>query len=498
MNIQSLFDPASATQMLDERIQSDVAAQLGTLTNTQVYARSIAGVGNSIYFLVRTPEGKRLALLSKSTAGMNLPTKPQWSEYPLAGESLHLAFLPMDGMAAAWMRQQFAWLQPTTLGLAKSVGCGDRLGLATPGHLRAVRACSSGIRPILAQQSIREMTRTQRSAQQVVDDAMWGVFQEGWRTGYGADADHLKTFEDIDKCVAAGFTFYTFDPGAFVDNDNQPSKFDALPWQELETTAADTRARYGSRFDAETLQKSFVKYGRAIAQVTRLCRYLKTAMQGHPYEVEVSVDETDQPTTYAEHFIVASELRRLGVEWVSLAPRFIGRFEKGVDYIGDLQAFEKECAAHVKVIQELGPYKLSIHSGSDKFSIYPIVSRLAGDLVHLKTAGTSYLEALRSVARCDPDLFRNVYAMAHVRYGVDRASYHVSAEPTRAPKVSLAGVTDLQAVLDQFDAREMLHVCFGSILGKYGTEIKTVLDQNEETHYADLERHFKRHLASFC
>jgi hypothetical protein len=498
MNIQSLLDSAPATQLPDERTMSDVAAQIGTLTNTQVYPRSITVSTQGAYFLARTSQGRRLALLTTSSAGVDFPTAPQWSEHSLSGQSVHLALLPMDTPTAAWLRKQFTWLEPTPLGLAKSVGCGDRLGLATPGHIRAVRACKSGIRPILAQQSIREMTRTQRSPTQVVDDAMWGVFQEGWRTGYGADADHLKTFEDIDRCVEAGYTFYTFDPGAYVDNDNQPSKFDALPWQELETTAADTRARYGNRFDAETLQRSFVKYGGAIAQVTKLCRYLKTAMNGRPYEVEVSVDETDQPTTYAEHYIVASELRRMGVEWVSLAPRFVGRFEKGVDYIGDLQAFEQECAAHVKVIQELGPYKLSIHSGSDKFSIYPIVSRLAGDLVHLKTAGTSYLEALRSVARCDPDLFRNVYAMAHVRYGTDRASYHVSADPAHAPKVSLAGIDDLQSVLDQFDAREMLHVCFGSILGKYGTEIKAVLDQNEETHYADLERHFARHLASFC
>jgi hypothetical protein len=498
MNIQSLLDSAPANQPLDERAMSDVAAQLGTLTNTYVYPRSITVSGQSAYFLVRTEHGKRLALLTGSVAGVDLPATPEWHEHTLDGKCLRLALLPLEASNAAWMRKQFAWLQPTPLGLAKSVGCGDRLGLATPGHLRAVRACKSGIRPILAQQSIREMTRTQRTPQQVVDDAMWGVFQEGWRTGYGADADHLKTFEDIDHCAAAGYTFYTFDPGAYVDNDSQPSKFDALPWHELETTAADTLARYGARFDAETLRRSFVKYGRAIAQVTRLCRYLKTAMGDRPYEVEVSVDETDQPTTYAEHFLVASELRRLGVEWVSLAPRFVGRFEKGVDYIGDLNAFEQECAAHVKVIQELGPYKLSIHSGSDKFSIYPIVSRLAGDLVHLKTAGTSYLEALRAVARCDPDLFRNVYAMAHVRYAVDRASYHVSADPMRAPKVSLKGVTDLQAVLDQFDAREMLHVCFGSILGKYGAEIKAVLEQNEETHYADLERHFARHLASFC
>jgi hypothetical protein len=88
------------------------------------------------------------------------------------------------------------------------------LGLATPGHIRAVRAVGGDIAPILAQQSMRENARTGRSPQQVMDDALWGVFQEGWREPWGADADHLKTTEDVDVCVAAGYTFFTIDPGA--------------------------------------------------------------------------------------------------------------------------------------------------------------------------------------------------------------------------------------------------------------------------------------------
>ncbi len=117
------------------------------------------------------------------------------------------------------------------------------------------------------------------------------------------------------------------------------------------------------------------------------------------------MDETDQPTTHAEHVYIASELKRLGVEWVSLAPRFVGRFEKGVDYIGDLQAFHQDVNGHAAIARALGPYKLSIHSGSDKFSIYPIIMEATRGLVHLKTAGTSYLEALRTAAALDLDLF---------------------------------------------------------------------------------------------
>ena len=87
------------------------------------------------------------------------------------------------------------------------------------------------------------------------------------------------------------------------------------------------------------------------------------------------MDETDTPTTHAEHIFVASELRRLGVRWASLAPRFVGRFEKGVDYIGDLAAFDADMRVHAAIARAFGPYKISLHSGSDKFSIYEIAAR---------------------------------------------------------------------------------------------------------------------------
>jgi len=223
----------------------------------------------------------------------------------------------------------------------------------------------------------------------------------------------------------------------------------------------------------------------------------------------MSVDETETPTSIEEHFFIASELRRLGVQWVSLAPRYVGRFEKGVDYIGDpsivseaasgqaLAEFEAELARHAAIACTLGPYKLSIHSGSDKFSIYPIFVRHTRGLVHLKTAGTSYLEALRVVAQVEPALFRQILAYAIERYPEDRATYHVSAELARVPMPDTLADADLSALLDQFDARQVLHVTFGSMLDRFGREILSVLAAHEEAHYAALEVHFDKHLSPF-
>src|SRR5438477_6785079 len=120
--------------------------------------------------------------------------------------------------------------QPVLLGLLPSFGFGDRLGLATPGH---IAACRKGkLQPIFAQQSVREMARTQRTPQEVMAAAQHGIQQEGWKGAWGADADHLKTREDVETLAAAGFTFFTIDPSAYVQNEA-----DAMKGAKLQSAA---------------------------------------------------------------------------------------------------------------------------------------------------------------------------------------------------------------------------------------------------------------------
>ncbi|MBL7184427.1 MAG: hypothetical protein ISS50_08260 [Anaerolineae bacterium] len=466
-----------------------------------VYPYSVTKTDDATYLLLARTTGRKQLCILDNSAG-----------FEGEGEG-DVTLCPLTAVNAAALREKLPWLRPQPLGLRTSAGLGDRLGLATPGHVRAVRK-AAGIAPIFAQQSMRENARTGRTPQQVMDDALWGIFQEGWREPWGADADHLKTTEDIDLCVTAGYTFFTIDPGDHVDNEAHTAplealkdKIHALPWDQLEDSPERLHARYLDRrfevedfaleFDQTTLARAAAKYGRAIAHTVRMYRHLaaqtEDAASASEFELEMSVDETETPTSIEEHFFIASELKRLGVQWVSLAPRYIGRFEKGVDYIGDLDEFEVELAKHATVARVLGPYKLSIHSGSDKFSIYPIIARHTRGLVHLKTAGTSYLEALRVVARVEPALFREILAYAIERYPEDRATYHVSADLAKVP----LAYTYPSALLDQFDVRQVLHVTFGSMLDRFGREILSVLAAYEEAHYEALEAHFEKHLLSF-
>lgn len=516
-DILQLLDSANLRPVFAPREAAGLAVQLSLLSDTDVYPRSTTAAEHALYFLGRRDTEKWLGVLSR---GGQPAFDGREQPVTIDSESLTLKVCPTNHANAVTLRDILPFTAPKVLGLQTSIGCGDRLGLATPGHVRAVRRHS--LAPIFAQQSIREMTRTDRTPEDVLDDATWGVFQEGWRGGFGADADHLKTTEHIDECVAAGFTFYTIDPSDHVDNavDSEgpatlQEKAEALPWEVLDSSPADLRARYqGETFDVgdfsltfneKELLRAAAKYGRAVAHTAEMYHHLVSRMQGREFELEMSVDETETPTSVLEHYFVASELRRLGVEWVSLAPRYVGRFEKGVDYIGDLGELEASLAQHVAIARQLGPYKLSLHSGSDKFSLYPIFAQQAGDLVHVKTAGTSYLEALRAIAGIAPKLFREILSFALQRYDEDRATYHVSADPSQVPRPDQLAGDELTSVLDQFDGRQVLHVTFGSVLTaqdedgthRFRDRLLEALKADEEAYYAVLETHFDRHLSPF-
>ncbi len=431
-----------------------------------------------------------------------------------AGQGRRVAHGPLSPGNAELVRTLFPDLAPQPLGLATSAGFGDRLGLATPGHVRALREAdpSATIRPIFAQQSIREMTRTGRTPRQVVDDATWGTFASGWDFGVGGDADHLKTEADVRACVDAGFAMFTFDPGDRVDDEaadaqgrELDAKLDALPWDALGISKGDLRRRYvGRRVDAEgttlrlddvTVARAAAKYGAALAHATHLHRVLLDT--GAPHEIEVSVDETGTPTTLEEHAFLALELARLELPVVSLAPRFVGRFEKGVDFRGDLDELARTLDGHARIARALGPYKLSLHSGSDKFSVYPLIAQATGGLVHLKTAGTSYLEALRVAANHDPELFRAVLGLARERFETDRASYLIGADLAQVPTPRDLTDDELPDLLEDDDARQVLHVTFGSALDAFRPRLIELLEREHEEHEAVLERHFVRHLLPF-
>ncbi|MCO6046265.1 tagaturonate epimerase family protein [Aeoliella sp. ICT_H6.2] len=416
---------------------------------------------------------------------------------------------------------QQATLTPEPLGLEPSFGFGDRLGSATPGHLAALREAGGAIRGIFAQQSIREMTRTSRTADEVMSCAVDALAAESFADKWGADADHLKTEDDVRNTMASGFVFFTLDPSGDVDQeaDNYNAsqlaeKFAAArewaPWFDSylgQTVQLDSTT---IEFNQDILSRAAVKYGKSIQATIKLAKFVESEAErlGKPFELELSVDETAQPTTAAEHYLIADQLRQAGVKLVSLAPRFVGDFEKGVDFKGDLTELEKSLQVHAEIAERMGPYKLSLHSGSDKLAMYPLLARTTKGRFHVKTAGTSYLEALRVAAHKDPAFFREIVDFSRARYDDDKATYHVSAEVDQLPVSADLNDTQVEVVyLERWcdvpagkgftnPGRQVLHCTFGSVVTdpNLGPRLKALLESHADVYTEVLRDHFVRHL----
>ncbi len=503
-----------------EAVQSNdpVELELGADLSVELYPRSVDEQDGVLFFIGRSGDEKFLYLVyntsDNATAGKLEGDVTEQKNTVIKRCSL-------SHKNAEAIKELFEYTTPVVIGLKNSFGFGDRLGVANAAHIRSLD--NSDFKPILAQQSIRELTRTQRTPDDVMNAAVWAVFQEGYKNGFGSDADHLKTTADIDLMINAGFTMFTFDPGEHVINEADHLPIDELikmaegfSWDSLKDTLHSMISRYdGVEFDLgeglkitpekDAVVRAITKYGKAVAHISGLFNYLKTNYSHLPFEVEVSVDETESVTTPFEHFFMSSELNRLGVKLISLAPRFIGDFEKGIDYKGDIEIFKEEYLKHVKIAEYFGSYKISLHSGSDKFGVYNAIGSLHRGYTHVKTAGTSYLEALRVVAASEPSLMREILDFSRDLYEQEKKTYHVSAELEKVHPANDYPDAALKDLFNQDDARQVLHVTFGKVLttkkddGTYlfRDRIMNCLDKNEELHYEFLYKHFHRHLDPF-
>ncbi len=488
-----------------------------------VYPMSINAIDGGVVFIAKEEVEKFLFILLNRNSANPLWSKLVGEEIPLSEETnlMRLKKCKLIHENSTIVQETFHFTKSQVIGLTNSIGMGDRLGLANPGHLRSLTGYH--FKPILAQQSIRELTRTQRTPEEVMDAAVWSVLQEGYKEGFGSDADHLKTTDDIDLLMKAGFTMYTFDPSEYVNNnadsadENELNKIiSTINWDGLKTKFENLLADYNGKhfiiskdFSIQPteieIKRAVVKYGNAIAHIKQLYEHIKSKYSGYQFEVEVSIDETESVTTPFEHFFIANELKRLNVEFVSLAPRFVGDFEKGIDYKGDVNLFRQEYLKHLAIVKYFGTYKISLHSGSDKFTVYKIIGSLKDAYTHVKTAGTSYLEALKVVASKEPTLFREILDFSRCLYETEKKSYHVSADLARVKKGSDYGDNELVGLFDSNDVRQVLHVTFGKVLSDkkpdgtflFKNRIIDCIKKNEELHYEFIEKHFRKHLEPF-
>lgn len=402
---------------------------------------------------------------------------------------------------------------PQPLGLAPSFGFGDRLGLATLGHVDAIRSHSGPILPVFAQQSMRELSRTGRRPVDVMADTTAALENTGYTGIWSADADHITTQEHLNATAGAGFILFTIDPSQHVNphaDTYAPAVLeqkyrdlrDDIGWADEYIGKQYLFAGEPVVFDHLSVKRAAVKFGLAIAHAIKLAAHVDriVAKRGSQYELELCIDETPQRTTALEHFIIADQCLKSSVKLISIALNYVGGLEPAIDYQGSLDEWKRALQLHRAVAEALGPYKLSLHNGSDKFSLYQILARETRGQFHVKTAGTSYLEALRVAARHHRRLFRRIIDFARQRFEVDRVTYLVSSRLDQVP--SAAAICDdtklEQLYLDQPAGRQILHVTFGSVLtdSALGPTLRDVLVAHPETHREVIATHLKKHLTA--
>ncbi|MDD4318149.1 MAG: tagaturonate epimerase family protein [Victivallaceae bacterium] len=414
---------------------------------------------------------------------------------------------PLNAANAAALRHFFPWTAPVSLRERKTtIGCGDRLGLASVGHIAAIRHFKAT--PVLAQQSMRELDMTGRTYRQVVDDTVFLVFQTGFQDGYGADGDHLKKISDIDVALAADMPMITLDLSEVMlaaagdwsqaQIDEAFSKLDQVECKRV--MDAYHGVSFGSGADAfemtdDIIRRCTVMYGKALDFAKVVYDHLK-AKRGDHFDLEISIDETTSPTLPSHHYFIARELISRGVHFTSLAPRFIGEFQKAIDYIGDLAEFDRQFKVHADISKAYGGYKISVHSGSDKFAVYPTVGTMTGMRLHLKTAGTSWLEAVRVIARKDPGLYRKMHKKALASFDDMLRLYHITADISKIGNVDQMSDAELPALMEMAEARQLLHITYGPILKD--PEIRPLffaaMFKFEDDYTETVKQHFEKHL----
>jgi len=401
-------------------------------------------------------------------------------------------------------------VQPITpsLVLGKySFGMGDRFAHQAHAQLRACQAAhQSGISvtPVW-NKSNREHTFTGSQPASTRDAAAAAVRDLGWTESWHVDADHIG-LKTVDRYLEA-CDFYTLDVAEAIGGSISPADVDAFLKRHPEFFKSTDISGMDRPLpaDPEGVRKAAFKYLPAVAEAGRIYRHIATARGSAGFIAEVSMDETDEPQSPGALRIILAALADEYVPIQTIAPKFTGRFNKGVDYVGDLSQFEREFSEDLAVIahsiQQYGlpaNLKLSVHSGSDKFSLYPIIQRTLPKFdagLHIKTAGTTWLEEVIGLAEAGGGgltIAKDIYREAFEQREALCAPYStvIDIHPNRLPSAqTVMGWSSEQFVSalrhdpthPEFnpDLRQLLHVAF-KIAAKLGARYLDALGEHKE------------------
>ena len=403
-----------------------------------------------------------------------------------------------------------------------TIGVGDRFAHQAKAQLQAcVQLAADGIEVMpVWNKSNREHIFIGSEPQSVYDAAKAAVEALGWEKGWHVDADHIN-LDTVDKYLDCS-NFFTIDVADSIGQAPEGDLVLAFVGKHPELIGSVTVEGIEQPFNItrDYVDEVAGKYLLAVAEAAKIYRHFET--KKIEFIAEVSMDETDAPQTPPELLVILAALADEGVQLQTIAPKFTGRFNKGVDYVGDLVQFEKEFNDDLAVIAHaIANYglpenlKLSVHSGSDKFSLYPIIGnalRRTGAGVHVKTAGTTWLEELIGLAEAGGDglvLSKEIYSKSLANVDDLCAPYASVIDIDAAMRPSAEVVNDWSG--DQYanalrhvqehpefnqHFRQLLHIAF-KLAAKEGARYTDLLKANSEVVGKNVtenlyDRHFKR------
>jgi hypothetical protein len=388
-----------------------------------------------------------------------------------------------------------------------SIGMGDRFAHQGQAQLAAcVQAQARGvtIEPVW-NKSNREHGITGSVPASVRVEADAATRALGWTAPYFVDADHI-TLATVDGFLESS-DFFTLDVSESIGASVPAGDIDAFLARHPELIGRYEIDGVGAVFDVDpgTAAHAASTYLASVRQAGRIYARILAAKGAGTFVTEVSMDETDTPQTGFELLLILAALADEGVPAQTIAPRFSGRFNKGVDYVGSVEGFAREFAADLAVLAHArrryalpANLKLSVHSGSDKFSIYQPIRealRRAGAGVHLKTAGTTWLEELIGLAEAGPEglaLARQIYAEAYAHLDELCAPYAavIDIDRTRLPEPGVVAGWSAEQYTNALrhdqsnagfnaDLRQLLHVGY-KIAARLGARYTEMLDECAE------------------
>lgn len=388
-----------------------------------------------------------------------------------------------------------------------SFGVGDRFGHQAAAQLRAFQMLeANGVVAVpVWNKSNREHTFIRSEPASVLAAAEKAVASTGWKHPWHVDADHIR-IDTVDRFIDSS-DFFTIDVANYIGKP--PSDAELAAFLSRHPELADPISIPGIsepiRISWDSLQAIARQYLSATQEAGHVYRHIALHRKGRESIIEVSIDETPSPQTPAELLVILAALSDQDIPLQTIAPKFTGRFNKGVDYVGNVTEFAREfedCIAILKYAVDKYAFpeslKLSVHSGSDKFSIYPIIARLlrktdAG--LHVKTAGTSWLAEIIGLCEAGGDgltIVQEMYASAFQDWEALCLPYAdvIDIDPSKLPSpeaINKISGSDFASMMQHDPAspsfntnvRQLMHVSF-KLAAKKGTRYLDLLTQHSD------------------